>query len=272
MRYITLYDGQPIPVVGLGTWAMGGYTQPDPSQDDKALTALRQALEMGYTHIDTAEMYANGHTEELIGKALQGFDRSQVFITTKVKPPNLSISNVLRSLDGSLRRLGVNTIDLYMIHWPSDGTPLSSTFQALNQAVRERKVRYLGVSNFNLDELKEAQQLSETPIVTNQVPYSLVTRRYIDNGVIPYCQENQIIITAYSPVEEGRLKQFAQLESIAASHNATPYQIALAWLVNQPWGITIPMAQNREHLRQNLQAAQIHLSESEMAALDKLER
>jgi diketogulonate reductase-like aldo/keto reductase len=271
MRQITLYDGKNIPVIGLGTWTMGGDTRPDPRQDDKALGALRAAFEMGYTHIDTAEMYSGGHTEELVGQALQGFERTKFFITTKVKPPNLSYSGVLRSLDGSLQRLGVEQIDLYLIHWPAHSLPLSRTFRALNQAVREGKVRYLGVSNFGLDELKQAQQLSETPLVTNQVPYSLANRSYIRNGVIPYCQNNQIIITAYSPVEEGRLRSSAQLEVVAAAHQATPYQIALAWLVNQPGVITIPMSQNPVHLRQNLEAAEIQLNKDEMAALNTLQ-
>lgn len=270
MKTVTLYDGNTLPVIGLGTWSMGGGTIPNPSQDEKALRALRAALEMGYTHIDTAEMYASGHTEELVGKALRGVPRHQVFITTKVMPPNLRYESVLRSLEGSLRRLGVEYIDLYLIHWPSRSIPLAETFRALNQAVRDGKVRYLGVSNFSLSELKEAQQLSETPIITNQVPYSLVTRRYFHNGVIPYCQENSIIVTAYSPIEEGHLQLHPSLLTIAASHNATPYQIALAWLVNQPWVIAIPMSQNPEHLRQNLLAAEIELSEQEMATLNAL--
>ena len=270
MRFITLYDGTKIPVLGLGTWAMGGNTRPNPSQDAKALQALRWALEMGYTHIDTAEMYASGHTEELVGQVLKEFDRSKIFVTTKVMPPNLSYDSVLHSLDGSLKRLGVESVDLYLIHWPSSSIPLSETFRALNKAVRDGKVRYLGVSNFSLEDLKRSQELSETPIVTNQVPYSLVTRRYIHNGVIAYCQQNQITITAYSPVEEGRLRTSSQIEKIAATHNASSYQIALAWLVQQPGIITIPMSQDQNHLRHNLEAADIQLSESDIFTLNAL--
>jgi diketogulonate reductase-like aldo/keto reductase len=270
MKNITLHDGTQIPVIGLGTWMMGGDTRPDRSQDDIALRALEAALEMGYTHIDTAELYGGGHTEELVGQALRGVDRSRVFLTTKVRPENLRYKNLLRSLDGSLQRLGVDTIDLYLIHWSSGSVPLSESFRAMNQAVREGKVRYLGVSNFNLKELMEAQEHSETPLVTNQVPYSLTTRRYIRNGVIPYCQENRIIVTAYSPVKEGRRMLSRELEAIAEAHQATPYQIALAWLVNQPWVITIPMSQNPEHLRQNLEAAEIELTEAEMETLNGL--
>lgn len=269
MRGVSLHDGTILPVIGLGTWAMGGDTRPIPATDEKALHALRLAMEMGYTHIDTAEMYASGHTEELVGKALREMERSKVFITTKVKPPNLRYHAVLRSLDGSLQRLGMDYIDLYLIHWPSGSIPLEDTFKALNQVVRAGKVRYLGVSNFNLNELQEALRLSETPIVTNQVPYSLATRRYIDNGVIPYCQANGIVVTAYSPVEEGRLRSNAALETIAAAHGVAPFQIALAWLVNQSGVITIPMSQDEVHLRQNLEAGELLLSEQEMRSLSE---
>ena len=267
MRTVTLFDGTPIPVMGLGTWAMGGRSRPDPSQDDRALSAIRAALEIGYTHIDTAEMYANGHTEELVGQAIRSFDRSKLFLTTKVRPPNLSYKRTLASIDGSLERLGVDTIDLFLIHW-RDGTPLAETFRALNEAVRACKIRYLGVSNFDVAEMKTSQALSETPIVTNQVPYSLTTRSEVKNGVIPYCQANNIVVTAYSPVEEGQLRVQTVLAEIAAAHNATPYQIALAWLVQQPWVITIPMSHNPVHLRQNWDAASITLSQDEMTRLE----
>ncbi|MEZ4591288.1 MAG: aldo/keto reductase [Chloroflexota bacterium] len=270
MRTVTLFDGTQLPVMGLGTWAMGGRSRPDPSQDERALKAIRTALEIGYTHIDTAEMYASGHTEELVGQAIRGFDRSKLFITSKVMPPNLSYKRTLASLDGSLQRLGIEQIDLYLIHW-RDHTPLRETFRALNEAVRAGKIRYLGVSSFDLDDMKEAQELSETPIVTNQIPYSLATRSYVKNGVIPYCQANNIVVTAYSPVEEGQLRVQTVLAEIAAAHNATPYQIALAWLVQQPWVITIPMSHNPVHLQQNWDAASITLTPDEMARLENLE-
>jgi diketogulonate reductase-like aldo/keto reductase len=267
MRTVNLFDGTPLPVIGLGTWTMGGRMQPDRSQDERALRALAAALEMGYTHIDTAEMYANGHAEELVGQALQSVNRDDIFLTTKVRPGNLDYRGVHRSLDGSLARLGMETVDLFLIHWPSSSTPLAETFRALNEAVADGRVRYLGVSNFDLDELKEARSLSKTPIVTNQVPYSVATRTYVHNGVIPYCQEHDIVITAYSPVEEGRLRVQTELEAIARTHGATPYQIALAWLANQPGVITIPMSHDAAHLRQNLEAGAISLSDDDMARL-----
>lgn len=253
--------------MGLGTWTMGGHSHPDPAQDPRALQALATAFAIGYTHIDTAEMYADGHTEELVGQAIRGLDRRRFFIATKVRPPNLSYRRTLASIDGSLRRLGVEQIDLFLIHW-RDHTPLEETFRALNAAVQDGKIRYLGVSNFDVAELREAQTLSATPIVTNQVPYSVATRSYVRNGVIPYCQEHGIVVTAYSPVEEGRLRIQATLAEIAAEQGATPYQIALAWLVQQPWVVTIPMSHNPEHLRQNWEAAAIVLTPEQMARLD----
>lgn len=268
MKYVTLYDGTTLPVIGLGTWNMGGGMSPNPSQDGFALRALRYALEFGYTHLDTAEMYANGHTEELIGQSIRGVERSRLFLTTKVQPHNLSYTGLQRSLEGSLRRLGVETVDLLLIHWPSRSHPLEETFRAMNEAQRAGKVRYLGVSNFSLTDLRQAQALSATPIVTNQVPYSLVTREYQHNGVIAYCQAQGILITAYSPVEEGRLRSFPSLNQVAVTHRVSPFQVALAWLVQQPQVITIPMSQNPEHLRQNLAAAELALSPEEMQALN----
>lgn len=269
MRTITLYDGTQLPVIGLGTWTMGGQNRPNPAQDARALQALAAAFAIGYTHIDTAEMYANGHTEELVGQAIRHIDRRRIFLTTKVRPPNLNYQRTLQSIEGSLRRLGIEQIDLFLIHW-RDQTPLEQTFRALNEAVKAGKVRYLGVSNFDLAELQQAQALSDTPIVTNQVPYSLTTRSYRHNGVVPYCQENGIAVTAYSPVEEGRLRVETALAKIAAAHGVTPYQIALAWLVQQPWVITIPMSHNPDHLRQNWEAAAIALTPEEMMSLNAL--
>lgn len=140
----------------------------------------------------------------------------------------------------------------------------------LNQAVRQGKIRHLGVSNFDLELLQEARQVAETPIVTNQVPFSLFTRRYERNGVLPYCQENSILLTAYSPLKDSGLRSDRTLQTIARQHEASPYQVALAWLVQQPQVITIPMSQNPEHLAANLAAADIRLSGEEMQQLNRL--
>jgi diketogulonate reductase-like aldo/keto reductase len=159
-------------------------------------------------------------------------------------------------------------MDLYLIHWPSSTVPLEETFRALNQLVSDGKVRHLGVSNFDLEQLKQSQVLSATPLITNQVAYSLFDRSSVKNGVIEYCQSQNILITAYSPVKEGRIKVSSSLQSIANAHAATPYQIALAWLVQQPKVITIPMSFNPEHQAENLKAGDIELTAAEMEELN----
>lgn len=266
MKYETLFNNEKIQTIGFGTWRIGGASSPNATLDSASLAALHSALALGYTHFDTAEMYGGGHSEELLGQAVResGIDRSKLFITTKVTPSHLRFHDVLHACESSLRRLKMDYLDLYLIHWPSHSIPLEETFQGLNQLVSQGKVRHLGVSNFELDMLQQSQKLSATPIVTNQIPYSLFDRSYVKNGVLGYCQAQNILVTAYSPVKEGRIKVTHSLQSIANAHNATPYQIALAWLVNQPKVITIPMSFNPQHQAENLAAAEIVLTADEM--------
>jgi diketogulonate reductase-like aldo/keto reductase len=253
-------------------WRIGGDSYPDPKLDSVSLDALRTALEVGYTHFDTAEGYAAGHSEELLGRAVRETNtkREDLFITTKVSPEHLQYEQVLRSCENSLRRLNMDTIDLYLIHWPRAGMKLEDTFRALNQLVREGKVRHLGVSNFNLKLLKQAQSLSETPILTDQVPYSLPDKSYVENGVLEYCQQNDILLTAYSPVKFHDLPVNQTLRAIADAHSATPYQIALAWLVAQPRVITIPKSLNPQHIKDNFESAEIELTKDEFKTLSEL--
>lgn len=271
MRYETLH-GVSIPKIGFGTWRIGGDSYPDPERDPTYLAALRTALEVGYTHFDTAEVYAAGHSEELVGRAIRETQtvRESVLITTKVDPGHLQYDRVLKSCENSLRRLQMDYVDLYLIHWPRIGMKLEETFRALNKLVRDGKVRHLGVSNFNLKLLEQSQSLSETPLLTNQVPYRLPDRSYVENGVLQYCQENDILLTAYSPIKFRNLPVNRTLQDIADRHSATPFQIALAWLVAQPRVITIPMSLNPEHIRENFEAAELELSQEEFDTLSKL--
>ena len=271
MKYEHIH-GMQIPKVGFGTWTIGGRDAPDPGLDSVSRTALRSALELGYTHFDTAEYYAGGHAEELLGEAIRemGVQREDLFLTTKVSPEHLHYDDVLAACDRSLHRLGVETIDLYLIHWPSPRIKLAESFRALNQLVREGKVRHLGVSNFKLKLLKESVALSETPLLTNQVPYRLPEKDYAENGVVEYCQQNDILVTAYSPVKFRNLNVNATLKAIAAAHQATSFQIATAWLIAQPRVITIPMSFNPAHQRENLEAMNLELTASEMEQLSNL--
>jgi diketogulonate reductase-like aldo/keto reductase len=219
-------------------------------------------------------MYARGHSEELLGQVVReaGVSREKLFITSKVDASHLRYDDVLRACENSLRHLGMDYLDLYLIHWPSSSIPLKETLKALNQLVREGRVRHVGVSNFDVRLLKRAQAESEAPIFTDQVPYSLADRSYVQNGVLAYCQENDILLTAYSPIKEGRLRASSTAQAIAEEHDATPYQIALAWLVSQPRVITIPMSFNPEHIAENFAAAEIELTVDERRQLSNLTR
>ncbi len=271
MKYETVH-GVSVPKIGFGTWRIGGDSYPDLKLDSASLTALRTALEVGYTHFDTAEGYANGHSEELVGRAIRETStaREKIFITTKVSPEHLHYDQVLRACESSLRRLRMDYVDLYLIHWPGRGTDYHETFRALNQLVREGKVKQLGVSNFNLKLLKQAQSLSETPILTDQVPYRLPDRKYVENGVLEYCQQNDILLTAYSPVKFRNLPVNKIMRAIAEVHSATSFQVALAWLVAQPHVITIPMSYNPQHIKENFEAAEIELTKEEFQTLSGL--
>ena len=268
MKYETVHNIT-LPKIGFGTWMIGGESTPNPAWDSKSMTALRSALEVGYTHFDTAEYYAGGHSEELVGRAVRETNtkRENLFITTKVSPEHLDYDAVFKSCENSLRRLNMDYIDLYLIHWPSAGMKLEETFRALNKLVRDGKVRHLGVSNFKLKLLKQSQEYCETPILTNQIPYRLPDRSYVENGVIAYCQQNDILVTAYSPVKFRSMRVNKVLGEIAKTYSATPYQIALVWLVMQPRVITIPMSFDPQHIKENFDAAEIRLTADEIQQL-----
>ncbi len=275
MKYETLQDVQ-IPKIGFGSARLGGRfvggILADHSHDEFFLSALRSAIDLGYRHFDSAELYGGGHAEELIGRAVHesGKKRETFFLTTKIWPTNLSYKNVLRSCEASLRRLRMDYIDAYLIHWPNPLIPLKETFRALNRLVKEGKVRQVGVSNFNVSRIKEAQALSETPLFANQVPYSLTHRKYVKDGTLGYCQQNNMLVTGYTPINHGHIQGEQTLQSIADAHHATLHQIALAWLVNQPRVIAIPMSFNPSHQKDNLDAADIVLTPDEMIRLNAL--
>lgn len=268
MRYATLKDGSPIPVLGLGTWMIGGDTRPDYSQDREMVQLIATAIEMGYTHIDTAEYYGGGHTEELIGQAIQGMDRASLFITSKVWPEHFKRDQLHRSLDRSLKSLGTDYVDLYLLHWPSDRVPLAETMQAMNEALADGRIRRMGVSNFDVALMQQAQSLAHAPLVTNQVSYSLLNREPAHDGVLAHCRAAGMLLTAYSPLRGGVIHQPA-IQEIAQKHDCTPAQVALQWLLRQPGVITIPKSANPSRLQENLDALDLQLSEEDVARLER---
>jgi diketogulonate reductase-like aldo/keto reductase len=258
-----------VDAIGLGLWAFGGGTAPDYRRDDADLAAIHNAIAIGYRHFDTAEYYANGHSEELLGRALRDYQRSDFFITTKVSPSHIRYADLLAACDRSLKHLQTDYIDLYLIHWPSETIPLDESMRALNHLVSAGKIRHVGVSNFDLPLLQEAVDLCDTPLATNQVHYNVLHREYIQNGVIPYCQQQGILVTAYSPLLDNVLAH-QTVQAIAQQHKATPAQVALQWLIQQPHVITIPKSSNQLRQQENWDAGGITLSAKDIRQLDHL--
>jgi diketogulonate reductase-like aldo/keto reductase len=267
--------GESVAAIGLGTWNMGGRESPDYRDDERLIEAIRYAVELGMNHIDTAEMYAAGHAEELVGEAVKQFSRDEVFIATKVWPSNLRYEDVIRSCRRSLERLQLKYVDLYMVHWPNPRIPLQETMKAMEKLVKDGLVRYMGVSNFDVELLEEAMNaLKREEIVANQVEYSLEARE-VERELIPFCERNGITVTAYTPLGKGRIPAEAAsntprgkiLAEMAQRYGKTPVQIVLNWVIWRPNVITIPKAARKEHLEENAGAAGWRLTEEDYKRL-----
>jgi diketogulonate reductase-like aldo/keto reductase len=258
-----LPSGEPVPVFGLGTWMMG---ESDKRRADE-VAALKLGLDLGATLIDTAEMYGDGEAESIVGEAIAG-RRDGLFIVSKVLPENASRKDTVAACERSLKRLRTDRIDLYLLHWRGS-TPLEHTLEAFIQLRREGKIRHWGVSNFDTDDMEELLALpGGGQCATNQVLYNLKRRR-IEFDLVPFCRARHIPVMAYSPIEQGRLLGAAALREIAQRHNATPAQVALAWLLGRPATIVIPKATDPAHLRENFGALDLALSADDLAALDR---
>ncbi len=277
MEYKTLLDNTKIPVIGLGTWRIGGAVEPDYSKDKEAIQAIKDAIELGYNHLDTAEMYGKGHSEELIGKAIKDFERDKLIITSKVFKTNLRYEDLIASCKKSLERLQTNYLDIYLIHAPNPEIPIEETMKAMDYLVEQKLVKYIGVSNFTAEKMKEAQKYSKNKIAFNQIEYSLLTRnngkysnnKNMESETIPYCQENNIIIMAERPIERGiLLKPHPILDGLEKKYNKTKAQIAINWLISKKNIITIPKSTNIEHLKENLGSIGWRLDERDMKLLD----
>jgi diketogulonate reductase-like aldo/keto reductase len=231
------------------------------------VAALRTGLDLGLTLIDTAEMYADGGAEELVAEAIEG-RRDQVFIVTKVLPSHASRRGTVAACERSLRRLQTDRIDLYLLHWRED-TPLEETLEGFKTLVRAGKIRYWGVSNFDVADMEELVKLQGgAAVATDQVLYNL-SRRGIEHELLPWCRQRRIPIMAYSPFEEGPLVRRRALQAIARRHVASPAQAALAWVFRQDAVIAIPKAGSPEHVRENRAALDLRLSNTDLAELDR---
>ncbi len=264
IKQINLPAGELVPQFGMGTWHLG--ENPATRREETAM--LRLGLDLGATLIDTAEMYGDGRAEELVGEAIEG-RRDEVFLVTKILPENASRRNTPLSCEASLRRLGTDRIDLYLLHWRGP-IPLAETVEAFMDLQQAGMIRYYGVSNFDVSDM---QELWEVPggreTQTNQVLYNL-EHRGIEWDLLPWLRERGIPIMAYSPVGHAELVNDPKLRSFARRHRMTPAQVALAWLLAKPDVMVIPKTSRRERLKENLGALNHWLTEAQLAELDGL--
>lgn len=247
----TTAGGVEIPSIGLGTWRL---------KHERCRESVRTALELGYRHVDTAQEYGN---ERQVGNALRNsdVDRDDVFVTTKLGRGNRGYDDVIRSTEESLAKLGTDYVDLLLIHWPDVTTPLRETLAAMNELVDRGSVRHVGVSNFDIDRLDRARELSEHGIATNQVQYNPY---WSQTELLDYCRIHDVLLTAYSPLAHGGVLEDPTLSAIGDRYGKTPAQVALRWLVQQPNVLTVPKATSREHLAANLDVFDFELTDAEM--------
>jgi diketogulonate reductase-like aldo/keto reductase len=240
----------------------------DPARRETERAALEHGLDLGLTLVDTAEMYADGAAEVLVGEAIAG-RRDEVFLVTKVLPSNASHAGTIAACERSLRRLGTDRIDLFLLHWR--GPPrLEETIEAFHELLRTQKIRYWGVSNFDQADLEELFGVPPqgARVQTDQVLYNL-SRRGIELDLLPWCRAHAIPVMAYSPMEQGRLLASPALREVAGRHGATPAQVALAWVLRQDGVMAIPKAGTLAHVEENRAALDLRLSEEDLAELDR---
>ena len=249
-------------MLGLGTWRMA---EDAPRRDDE-LRALRLGLDLGLTLIDTAEMYGNGDAEKLVGEAIRG-RRDDVFVVSKVLPSNAGAHATVRACEGSLRRLGTDRLDLYLLHWRGT-TPIEETLDGFATLVDQGKIRHWGVSNFDRDDMDDLVDVAGgEAVATDQVLYNL-SRRGIEWDLLPWCQDRGVPVMAYSPVEQGRLLDHPALGAVAERHDTTPAQVALAWVLRHDGVVTVPKAGTPDHVRENCGALELRLSDDDLGELD----
>lgn len=242
----------------------------NPDNDDrKDIDSIKNAIDLGITHIDTAELYAEGNAEMIIGKAIKGYSREKLFIASKASPVNLKYKALINSAKGSLKRMGIYYIDLYFIHFPNPKISISESMEAMNFLKDEGLIRYIGISNFSLEQLKEAERFSENKIVATQLHYNLIYREPEVSGLLNYCQENDIMIIAWRPVQKGVLtdNKIEILNGLCKKYEKTPAQIAINWLVSKDNVVTISKTSSTKHLKENMGALNFKMDPGDIRKL-----
>lgn len=252
-----------VSTIGMGTWKMGSWRSSE--ERSRQVQALRRGFELGINHVDTAEIYAAGRSEEIVGEAISGI-RNDVFVATKVAPGHLHHDDVIRACRGSLLRLGVSYIDLYQVHWPDPSVPLKETMSAMEKLVQDGVVRYIGVSNFSTSETDEARAaLARNEVVSNQVEYSL-SNRYVESEILPYCAREKLALIAYSPLAQGRLAN-SMPKSLLQKYKMTPAQAMLNWVTRKEEVVAIPKAATLAHVEENASSVSVRFEATEYEQL-----
>lgn len=267
MKIKTLTSGFSLPEIGFGTWTMWGKMQREENYDhSEDVEAIKYAIDNWITHFDTAELYADWYSEEILAEAIQGYDRSKLIIASKVKWSNCSYDDVINCCEASLKRSWVEYFDLYYIHWREDNIDLKETIKALDYLKDQWKIKEITVCNFGLESLKEAQSYTKNKIVANQVHYNLSCRESEISGLLKYCQENDIMIIAWRPLEYGNLIHESEkfLETFTQKYSKTTTQIALNWLISQKNVVTIFKSVNPQHIDENIAASAWNMEENDI--------
>lgn len=252
-----------ISTIGMGTWKIGVFR--DKAQREAQVEALRKGIELGMNLIDTAEMYAAGSAEQVVADAIRG-RRDDVFIASKVSPENLHRGDVLKACRASLSRLGTKYIDLYQVHWPNSKIPIGETMAAMEELVRDGAIRFIGVSNFSVQQTKEASEaLSKNELVSNQVEYSM-TNRYVEPEILPYCAREKLTLIAYSPLARGKIVRSVP-DDLLRKYNLTPAQAMLNWVTRNERVVAIPKAADIPHLEENAASVEVRLAPAEYERL-----
>jgi len=254
-----------IPVIGMGTWAMGNSTG---EKHQEEVEALEKGIELGMKFIDTAEAYGEGRSETLVGRAIRDV-RDQVFLATKVSPEHFGYDDVMRSCEASIERLGVKYIDLYQLHWPNPRIPIQETLRAMDDLVSQGKVRYIGVSNFSVEQTAVAQEsLPRSEIVSNQVRYSPSSRE-IESELLPFCEKGKITVIAYSPLDRGDIPTSRIPNELLKKYDVTAAQMVLNWVTYRERVMAIPKASSMEHIKENAESVDTRLSQTDYHALSR---
>ncbi|MBI0026463.1 aldo/keto reductase [Bartonella sp. M0187] len=264
MKTVKFPNGSIVPALGQGTWGMGEGISPEDIEAD----SLRAGLDLGLKLIDTAEMYGNGGSERVVGKALVG-RRDDAFVVSKVLPSHASRKGTIEACERSLKNLKIEKIDLYLLHWQSS-VPLSETVEALEKLVTQGKIGAWGVSNFDTALMENLAQIAaKGHIATNQILYNL-SRRGPEFDLIPWCEDHNIPVMAYAPIEQGRIMKDRDLLELARKLNVAPSVLALAWVIRNPLMIAIPKTSSIKHLHENAKALALTLDHDVLRALDKI--